>query len=41
VGEIRINLPDNVHKALKIKATQQGLRLYEYIVKVLKEEVES
>jgi len=39
MGEIRLHLPDNVHKALKVKATQQGLGLYEYIVKLLKEEV--
>jgi len=39
LGEIRIHIPDNVHKALKIKATQQGLGLYEYIVKVLEEAV--
>jgi len=39
MGEIRINLPDNVHKALKIRATQEGVGLYEYIIKVLKEVV--
>jgi len=39
MGEIRIYLPDNVHKSLKIRATQEGVGLYEYIIKVLKEAV--
>jgi len=39
MGEIRIYLPDNIHKSLKIRATQEGVGLYEYIIKVLKEAV--
>jgi len=39
MGQIRLNLPDELHRALKAKAAMQGVTLQQLILNCLKEVV--
>jgi len=39
LGELRINIPDDVHKALKIKAAEERKTLKKLVIETLKKSV--